>query len=53
MRQVCILCDKYYTPHKDDTRTDVCQNCCKELGDVKSQLAERTLRDLHLKFHKE
>jgi hypothetical protein len=53
LRRICILCDRYYTPHTDDTRTDVCQKCCKELGDVKSALAERTLKGLHDKFKKE
>lgn len=53
MRRICSFCDRYYTPHTGDTRENACQNCCKELGDVKSGLAERTLKSLHDKFPKE
>lgn len=51
IRNICNQCDKYFTPHTVGQLT--CDNCAKELGIVKSQLAERTLRELHNKFTKE
>lgn len=51
IRRICNLCDKYFTPTNDVQLS--CDKCAREFGEVKSQLAERTLRDLHQKFKKE
>lgn len=49
-RTCCIICDKYFTPKTNGADDNMCDKCRTELGVVKSDLAERTLKELKSKF---
>jgi hypothetical protein len=44
------MCDKYYTHSKGDAHENICGRCEKEFTDVKTSLAENTLKKLKEQF---